>query len=279
MAGTNITLAGDLGTPASILIEKISDAIGGIAKPWQIQRVANAEAQADLIRAEAQIKIGDIEHRALQRMINEEAKKQRNIENIADAAACKLTDQSHPEELDDDWISFFFEKCKSISDEKIQEIWARLLAKESDDIGSFSKQTIDILSKMGNSDIRLIEKIYNFNIGNLFIYINSSEDEICKAHGINFSNLCDLESLGIIQFNLISGYILKVKNLDLSFNHFGKNIKCSNAYENWNLSIGCVMLTRSGREIERLVSTTPNDDIFNYVVENIKKTGINVEIS
>jgi hypothetical protein len=36
----------DLSKPATVLIEKISDAVGGIAKPWQTVRVARAEAKA-----------------------------------------------------------------------------------------------------------------------------------------------------------------------------------------------------------------------------------------
>jgi hypothetical protein len=43
---------GDLAKPATVLIEKISDAVGGVFKPFQIVRVARAEAEAELIRAE-----------------------------------------------------------------------------------------------------------------------------------------------------------------------------------------------------------------------------------
>ena len=42
-----------------MLVEKISDAVGGIFKPYQIVRVAKAEAQADRVRVEAQIEISD----------------------------------------------------------------------------------------------------------------------------------------------------------------------------------------------------------------------------
>jgi hypothetical protein len=40
---------GDLAKPATVLIEKISDAVGGVFKPFQIVRVARAEAEASLI--------------------------------------------------------------------------------------------------------------------------------------------------------------------------------------------------------------------------------------
>ena len=74
-AGGGLINLGDLSKPATVLVEKISDAVGGIAKPWQTVRVAKAEAKADLIRAHAKIKISEIEERALLRMIREEGKK------------------------------------------------------------------------------------------------------------------------------------------------------------------------------------------------------------
>jgi len=51
---------GELSKPATVLIEKISDAVGGIAKPWQIRRVAKAEAEADKIKAIAHIEIDEL---------------------------------------------------------------------------------------------------------------------------------------------------------------------------------------------------------------------------
>jgi hypothetical protein len=44
----SIVNIGDLTKPATVLIEMISDAIGGVARPWQILRVARAEAEAQV---------------------------------------------------------------------------------------------------------------------------------------------------------------------------------------------------------------------------------------
>ena len=51
---------GDLTKPATVLIEKISDAIGTLYLPRHIKRMAAAEAEADKIRALAQIEISEI---------------------------------------------------------------------------------------------------------------------------------------------------------------------------------------------------------------------------
>ncbi len=50
---------GESSKPATVLVEKISEAVGGIFKPYQIVRVAEAAAQADRVRAESQIEISD----------------------------------------------------------------------------------------------------------------------------------------------------------------------------------------------------------------------------
>ena len=86
MADGSLINLGELSKPATVLIEKISDAVGGIAKPWQIKRVANAEAEAEKIKTLAQIEITDIQQRALVRMVREEGIQQENIESITEVA-------------------------------------------------------------------------------------------------------------------------------------------------------------------------------------------------
>jgi hypothetical protein len=79
--GGSIVNLGDLTKPATVLIEKISEAIGGIFRPSQIRRIADAEAQAEKIKAISQIEITDLQRRAMYRFFSEEAKKQQNIES------------------------------------------------------------------------------------------------------------------------------------------------------------------------------------------------------
>lgn len=49
---------GDPGKPETVLIEKISDAVAGVFKPFQIVRAAKA-VEANRIRAEARIRVTD----------------------------------------------------------------------------------------------------------------------------------------------------------------------------------------------------------------------------
>jgi len=60
-ASSSIVNLGELTKPATVLIEKISEAIGGIFRPHQIRRIAEAEAQADRIKALSQIEITELQ--------------------------------------------------------------------------------------------------------------------------------------------------------------------------------------------------------------------------
>ena len=73
--GGSLINLGELSKPATVLIEKISDATGGIFRPFQIRRVAQAEADAEIIKASAKIEVSDLERRAMHRFLYEEAKK------------------------------------------------------------------------------------------------------------------------------------------------------------------------------------------------------------
>jgi hypothetical protein len=108
-----------LSKPVNTLIEKISDAVGGLLKPWQIKRVAKAEGEAVVIQATAEarievikvqtsIELSEIEKRGLVRMAIEEGQKQVNMEDIIKKAIPKISTNAQAEQLEKDWLVYFF---------------------------------------------------------------------------------------------------------------------------------------------------------------------------
>src|SRR5690606_19325847 len=128
--GTSLINLGDMSKPATVLIEKISAAVGALYEPRQTKRIAQAEAEAEKIKALAQIEISAIQQRALIRMVQEQGRNKENIERITAGAAEKLDSNADPSKMENDWIANFFEKCKSISDSEKQSLWLALLAGE-----------------------------------------------------------------------------------------------------------------------------------------------------
>ena len=203
-----IAKLGDLTKPATVLIEKISDAVGGVFKPYQIVRVAKAEAEANRLQAESQIQVADLHRRAMHRFLEEEAKKQSNIEAITQNALPLLEDKSMPQSVTDDWITNFFDKSRIVSDEEMQSLWSRVLAGEANAPGAFAKQTVNLLADLDKEDAVLFVQLCGFGwmVGNVVPLIFDDQASIYNDLGINFNTLSHLESLGLIQFNHLSGF-------------------------------------------------------------------------
>ncbi|HEY0349288.1 MAG TPA: DUF2806 domain-containing protein [Pyrinomonadaceae bacterium] len=276
---------GELSKPATVLVEKISDAVGGIFKPYQIVRVAKAEAQADRVRAEGQIEISDLQRRAFHRFLEEEAKKQTNIEDITQKALPLLNEDSKPNEIEDDWITHFFDRCRLISEDEMQNLWSRLLAGEANSPGKYSKRTLSVLSDLDQYDALLFTILCSFTweLSSLpgEIHINTSlvtpliydeRDDFYNRLGIDASVISHLATIGLIQHkhdgyrhdlsqNLFLGMGFEVR-------YFGKLVRVYTEGEmNEGFPIGTVMFTKSGAELSSVCGAKPIERLWEYVLD------------
>lgn len=270
MTDNPLAKLGDLTKPATVLIEKISDAVGGIFKPYQIVRVAKAEAEADRIQAESQIQVTDLHRRAMHRFLEEEAKRQSNIENITQKALPLLEEKSAPQNVEDDWITNFFDKCRIVSDDDMQKLWSRVLVGEANRQGAFSKRTVNLLADLDKVDAELFMRLCGFawQIGNIVPLVFDVQDEVYNRHGINFNSLGHLESLGLVQFDNIAGFQrLKLpKNVTVFYYSKPAELMFPKEADN-SLALGHVLLTRAGHELAPVCGSTPVDGFFDYVYE------------
>lgn len=274
MEGTKALISlGDLSKPATVLVEKISDAIGGIFKPYQIRRVAQAEAEADKIKAVTQIEISELQRRALQRFMVEEAKKQQNIESITQKALPEVATDADPSKVEDDWITNFFDKCRLISDEEMQSLWARILSGEANSPGRFSKRTIDLVSSLDKVDANLFSKVcsFTFMIGGIYPLIYDVDDEIYRKQGLGFNTLSHLDSIGLIQFDPLAGFIRRNLGQKGYVGYFGKQVWIEfDKPEKNEMQVGHVLLTKAGEQLAPICNSTPCDGFVEYVQEKWK---------
>jgi hypothetical protein len=263
-----IAKLGDLTKPATVLIKKISAAVGGIFKPYQIVRIAKAEAEACRIQAEVQIEVTDLQRRALHRFLEEEAKKQSNIESITQDALSLLEDKSDPEAVSDDWITNFFDKSRIVSDNEMQGLWSRILAGEANAPGTFAKRTVNLLADLDKEDAILFMRLCGFGwmIGEIVPLIFEKRASIYNDQGIDFSSLSHLESLGLIQFNFMSGYQSLQNNTSVCVHYYGKPLTLVFPKETENeLHLGHVLLTRAGQQLAPVCAPKPVEGFFEYV--------------
>ncbi len=262
---------GDWSKPATVLIDRVSDAVGGIFKPHQIKRIAKAEAAAEKIKTLEKIEISEIEQRALARLVKEEGKKQENIERITAQAAQQLGDKARPEDLDDDWITNFFEKCRTVSDNEMQSLWARILAGEATTPGTYAKRTVNFVSNLDKTDSHMFTNLCTFgwqigdDVAPLVFDINH---EIYQKNNITFIVLNHLSNIGLITFNNIAGFVRQELPKNIVISYYGQllGLELPNDEKN-NLPVGKVLFTKIGEELAPICGSNRSDEFFQYVVE------------
>ena len=264
--------------PGTVLIERIFDAVGGIAKPSQIVRVAKAEREAARIRTESEIEIEDLRFRAVSRFVEEEARKQSNMENITRKALPHLDDDASPEDMEDDWIANFFDKSRIVADDEMQEAWARILAGEANAPGSFSKQTINILSDLDKEDAEKFRELCRniWTINNEDVLVIFPGEEIYDGMGLTPEALADVESLGLV--NLATSELVLENKLDpynLSARYFMEEAQIKFpgiGSPMFSVDGGQVVLTKAGRQLASICDTTPTEGLFEYVCSKWKNS-------
>lgn len=266
--GNSIINLGNISKPATVLIEKVSDALGGYFKPYQIKRVAKANAEAEIIRAQAQIEVTDLQRRALGRFVVEEAKKQNNIEKITEKAIPQIEDNATPQNMEDDWVTNFFDKCRIISDKEMQSLWAKVLAGEANSPGKFSKRTVNFLGDLDKRDAELFSALCSFGwfVGPFTPLIFDTQASIYNDKGLNFGTLTHLDSIGLIQFENLSGFNRTglPKKFVVSYCGVPLNLTMEKEEEN-QLPIGLVLLSKVGMELVSVCQVPGVDGFVEYV--------------
>ena len=265
---------GELSKPANTLIQKVSDAVGGLLAPWQIKRVAKAEAEAALMKRTSDIEITDLHRRAVHRWVEEEAQRQQNMESITAKALPQLSAESDPNSLDNDWIVSFFDRSRIVSDNEMQDLWSRILAGEANCPGTYSKRTVNSLSDIDKNEAALFTKFCGFVwtiVGDLMPLVFDETDDIYNRCDINFDTLQHLDSIGLIQFGGVMSMIARVpKRCRTSY--YGRDLVLEMPKESDNdLEIGFAVLTQVGRELAPICRAGPVDGFWELVKDRWKQ--------
>ncbi|MCE2494897.1 MAG: DUF2806 domain-containing protein [Alphaproteobacteria bacterium] len=270
MAESSLVNVGELAKPVTTLIDRVSDGVGGLFRPWQIRRVARAESDATLIRAEVELQITDQHRSAFLRFLEEEAAKQSIMENIVLKAIPHVDpDNAQPEDISDDFIRNFFDKCRTVSDEHMQELWGCILAGEANNPGSFSRKTVNLVADLGKREAEMFVNLCRFvwEIGGnrIPVFVNK-EHEVYKQYDID---LLLLQQLGLVT---IGGAFFALelgplpKNVIASYHDTGLNLTLAKGADN-RMQVGQVRLTAAGLELSSLCESAEAPGFLEYVYD------------
>ena len=272
---------GNVLKPADTLIKKISKGVGGLAAPWQIERVAKAKVEAAhsaaevaRIEAHSEIEVADLRQRAAERRIEEDTRHQKNMEDITAKTMPHLNEDADPDSMEDDWIANFFNKCRMVSDSEMQSLWARVLASEVNAPGTYSKRTVNFISELDKNEAELFTRLCGFGwlIESFVLLVFDTKAEIYQKHGINFEALIHLESIGLIQFDGIDGFAWTDLPKRVELHYYDQLLSLEMPKEVGNqLDIGKTYLTKIGQELAPICGSKPVAGFYEYVRDRWKE--------
>ena len=164
-----------LSQPLTKLVETVSGGIDTLYKPWHLKRMAKAKAEeikliSEAITQNAMLPINyqhgnvgidstDVQNlilRTEQRLLQDEMKKQQNMDAIVANAAEELQGKGKVSEtpVDEDWSTRFRNIAKDVSSEEMQFIWGKVLASEVENPGSFSLRTLETIRNLSRKKLR-----------------------------------------------------------------------------------------------------------------------------
>lgn len=255
-----------------LLIEKVSRALGMVYEPTHVRRMAEAEADSMRTLATAEADVSDIRVRAELRQKAEQVQYQQAIEEITIRALPHLKGKSGAEKVDDDWVRQFFGIAREVTNSEMRSLWARILAGEFNNPGSFTRRTLRIVGDMDRADATLLHTLYRCAFLGLPVsapFVWDHRAEIYKNLGLNFNALTNLEAIGLIKFDNVRKFqfehldtqMLRLRYWSGEFMDLAFPKSQDNA-----MPMGTVMPTRAGIELSSLCDAcAPVDGFLDYV--------------
>ncbi|MDE0481668.1 MAG: DUF2806 domain-containing protein [Candidatus Poribacteria bacterium] len=200
---------------------------------------------------------------------------------------CKIIEKAHAKASQAKSVSLgveggfllnFLDKCKTVSDADMQDLWASILAKESDIPGSFSQLTINSLENFRKQDAEWFISFCSFvcEINSETIpLIGNVSHEVYTKNGISIEVLEHLCALNVIEIdNSFIGSRGRTKPLtpylnlgeSISIFYFDKKLDYVNEGKNkTSMNLGNITFTSIGKELLSICDYKQVDGFIEYL--------------
>jgi hypothetical protein len=264
--------------PLCKLIDAVSAGAGLLYEPIHIRRIAKAECDAIIVRAQAEIALSDLKQRAAARLTNMETQRQINIESIVEKAASNLPSDCSKTPVDQDWMAAFFDCCKDVGNAEVQELWGKLLSDEVSQPGTYSRRALDSLRLMSTSEAALFA-VLGFRVWMLddwpILFIPKSQgDTWPKECPFLWSHILSLSEIGLIESQICDQRRLSLeKNDTLTFEYYGHRVSGRTQAFGAQREPFWLSFSRLGKELVPLVIQAAglNDDYFKECCKCLRK--------
>lgn len=275
---------GNISEPAAGVVnnflDKISGALGWMVTPKNI-KPAVIEANNSIIEEISNRQdINPIERAAIISNYKKIVKEYQNQVDIMRVAVEHLELDAVSEDVSNDWITFFFDKVKDVTEDYMKEIWGKILAGEFNKPNTYTKQLLHTMSIMDSKIAKRFQKIRSscfFSSGHLYAFMYRTNGDDIKntkryeKKKIFIYDLRELDSLGLIQYRFTDFHTLVIKNKE--FDYGDKKVVFNT--EKRSIALGNVALTSVGKQLCRIVPMEYDDEILEICLESWEKLGYN----
>ena len=200
---------GDFSTDEALeTFNKVIDTAIGIrrVRGWVVQRKAVPEDIPPFLENDAQANwLADELEEARLQAYNLTSILKKVAENVRDNPHYEIPAEETEKETDADWFAQWRQDAATISNEQMQDWWARLLLGQVCHSGAFSLRTLDLLRRMSPEDARLIDLATSVNLnGGVIILSKSDTDWMSRNHGskresfLSQEDMYELMDLGVL---------------------------------------------------------------------------------
>ena len=172
---------------------------------------------------------------------------------------------------DFDWFVRFYEAVGNISDEVMQDLWAKLLAGEVAEPSSFSLKTIDVLRNLSKQDAELFSLICSHSVMTRGQNFLPHYDTYLEKHNIYYTDIMKLNEQGLIFNDGTIGFSMSIgQNPNVLFwnNNLVMTIESSDD-KNIEIHIKTYPFTKAGQELAVLVSKSVSEENFIELAKEI----------
>lgn len=214
-------------------------------------------------------------------------KEYKNCKKVANMAISQISENARPEDVDEDWFTFFFDKVRLVSDESVQSMWAKILSNEVEHPGSYSKSLLHTLSIMGTGQAALFCNIARFcmydyrneEIVHPLIFIATNVEAYNKSR-IDSSGLVELEQLGLIHCDFKDEFVFLNKKI---LRYGNKVIEIYGDPNNENkINAGNVRFTQNGLTLFGIVESSfkrYRADILDFTISKLQHRNCRVIVN
>lgn len=220
-------------------VGELSEAILGIKTMFQSQEDAAAKKLYFENIANNNV-LSLPEKMALMLNAKEKLREYKNQRDILVRAEEKLNGKIN-NDIDYDWFNYFLDKTRLVSNDEMKNVWAMILAKESESPGNVSKQLMHVLSIITPREAKIFNTISKYTIN-----IHTDDEQEYN------DELIDLESLGLIKESSAGTYFFNLEHKKNVFISYGKHDKkCDSSAK--SIEFGHVVYTSIGVQLYNIL--------------------------